>query len=38
VKVYDSPSLVVPPDVVVSIDHREQFTTKQKFATQNDLV
>jgi len=38
VKVYDSPSLVVPPDVVVSIDHQEQFTTKQKFATRNDLM
>jgi glycine cleavage system pyridoxal-binding protein P len=42
-KVEDAPSLVVPPTddhpaikpVVVSIDHREQFTIKQKFATSN---
>jgi len=32
------PSVVPPPIVVVCIDQREPFTTKQKFATQNDLL
>jgi len=44
-KVEGAYSLVVPPaddhpairPVVVSIDHREKFTTKQKFATRNNL-
>jgi len=37
-KVEDAHSVVVSPDVVVSIDYREYFTTKQKFATQYDLL
>ena len=41
-KVEDAPPpnpAVVPPSVVaVCIDQREHFTTKQKFATQNDLL
>jgi len=31
------PPVVPPPVVAVCIDQREHFTTKQKFATRNDL-
>ena len=45
-KVEDSPPLVVPPanapqvvsPLLVHIDHQEQFTTKRKFLTLNDLL
>ena len=32
------PPVVPPPVVAVCIDQREHFTTKHKFATQNDLL
>jgi len=41
VKVEDAPPLIPPDvhvDVVVCIDHREHLTTKQRFATWNDLL
>jgi len=40
-KVEDAPPHiphVVHPDVVVCINHRERFTTNQRFAARNDLL
>ncbi|AES98797.2 hypothetical protein MTR_5g072950 [Medicago truncatula] len=38
VKAENAPSIVVPQDVVVSINHQENFTIKQKFAIHNDFL
>jgi hypothetical protein len=37
-KVEDAPLVIIPQVIVVFIDHWVQFTTKQKFDTQNDLL